>query len=81
MHDSDDVANRGGRLLYVAGNGVSFRTTYDATIPVNTWHRGRSRSRSLGPEHDEPVDAHAAADAHALEAGPDAARGRGIVRI
>ncbi len=40
MVDSDDVANQGGRLLHVAGNGVSFRTKYDATIPVNTWHRG-----------------------------------------
>ena len=40
MVDSDDVADQGGRLLHVAGNGVSFRTKYDATIPVNTWHRG-----------------------------------------
>ena len=40
MVDSDDVANQGARLLHVAGNDVSFRTKYDATIPVNTWHRG-----------------------------------------
>ena len=26
------------RFLYVAGNTVSFRTSYDATIPANTWH-------------------------------------------
>lgn len=40
MVDSDDVANQGGRFLHVAGNIVSFRTKYDATIPVNTWHKG-----------------------------------------
>lgn len=28
------------RFLYVAGNRVSFRTSYDATIPANTWHAG-----------------------------------------
>lgn len=28
------------RFLYVAGNTVSFRTSYDATIPANTWHVG-----------------------------------------
>ena len=28
------------RFLYVAGNKVSFRTSYDATIPANTWHAG-----------------------------------------
>ena len=28
------------RFLYVAGNTVSFRTSYDATIPANTWHAG-----------------------------------------
>ncbi|QGM62352.1 hypoyhetical protein [Bifidobacterium catenulatum subsp. kashiwanohense] len=27
-------------FLYVAGNTVSFRTSYDATIPANTWHVG-----------------------------------------
>lgn len=27
-------------FLYVAGNTVSFRTSYDATIPANTWHIG-----------------------------------------
>lgn len=28
------------RFLYVAGNTVSFRTSYDATIPAKTWHVG-----------------------------------------
>lgn len=28
------------RYLYVTGNTVSFRTSYDATIPANTWHVG-----------------------------------------
>lgn len=28
------------RFLYVSGNTVSFRTSYDATIPANTWHAG-----------------------------------------
>lgn len=28
------------RFLYVVGNTVSFRTSYDATIPANTWHVG-----------------------------------------
>lgn len=28
------------RFLYVAGNTVSFRTSYDATVPANTWHVG-----------------------------------------
>lgn len=28
------------RFLYAAGNTVSFRTSYDATIPANTWHVG-----------------------------------------
>ncbi len=28
------------RFLYVAGNTVSFRTSYDATISANTWHVG-----------------------------------------
>lgn len=28
------------RFLYVAGNTVSFRTSYNATIPANTWHAG-----------------------------------------
>ena len=28
------------RFLYVAGKTVSFRTSYDATIPANTWHAG-----------------------------------------
>ena len=28
------------RFLYVARNTVSFRTSYDATIPANTWHVG-----------------------------------------
>ena len=28
------------RFLYVVGNTVSFRTSYDATIPANTWHAG-----------------------------------------
>ena len=28
------------RFLYVAGSTVSFRTSYDATIPANTWHVG-----------------------------------------
>lgn len=28
------------RFLYVAGNTVSFRTSYDATIPAKTWHAG-----------------------------------------
>lgn len=40
MVDSDDVANQGGRLLHVAGNGVSFRTKHPATIPANMWHKG-----------------------------------------
>ena len=28
------------RFLYVVGNTVSFRTSYDAIIPANTWHAG-----------------------------------------
>ena len=28
------------RFLYAVGNTVSFRTSYDATIPENTWHVG-----------------------------------------
>ena len=28
------------RFLYVVGNTVSFRTSYDATISANTWHAG-----------------------------------------
>ena len=28
------------RFLYVVGNTVSFRTSYDAAIPANTWHAG-----------------------------------------
>ena len=28
------------RFLYVVGNTVSFRTSYDAAIPANTWHVG-----------------------------------------
>ena len=28
------------RFLYAVGNTVSFRTSYDATIPANTWHVG-----------------------------------------
>ena len=28
------------RFLYAVGNTVSFRTSYDATIPANTWHAG-----------------------------------------
>lgn len=28
------------RFLYVVGNTVSFRTSYDATVPANTWHAG-----------------------------------------
>lgn len=28
------------RFLYVAGNTVSFRTSYDAIIPAKTWHVG-----------------------------------------
>lgn len=27
-------------FLYVVGNTVSFRTSYDASIPANTWHVG-----------------------------------------
>ena len=27
-------------FLYVVGNTVSFRTSYDASIPANTWHAG-----------------------------------------
>lgn len=28
------------RFLHVAGNTVSFRTSYDSTVPANTWHAG-----------------------------------------
>ena len=28
------------RFLYAVGNTVSFRTSYDATIPASTWHAG-----------------------------------------
>ena len=28
------------RFLYAAGNTISFRTSYDATIPASTWHAG-----------------------------------------
>jgi hypothetical protein len=28
------------RFLYVVGNTVSFRTSYDAIILANTWHAG-----------------------------------------
>ena len=28
------------RFLYVAGSTVYFRTSYDVTVPANTWHAG-----------------------------------------
>lgn len=33
------------RFLHVVGNKVSFRTSYDATIPANTWHVAAYRFR------------------------------------
>ena len=38
--DNSYEAHMENRFLYVAGNTVSFRTSYDATIPANTWHVG-----------------------------------------
>ena len=38
--DSQQGSQMQNRMLYVVGNGVYFRPTYDATIPVTTWHAG-----------------------------------------
>ena len=38
--DNSYEDHMGNRFLYVAGNTVSFRTSYDATVPANTWHAG-----------------------------------------
>ena len=38
--DNSSENHMENRFLYVAGNTVSFRTSYDATIPANTWHAG-----------------------------------------
>ena len=38
--DNSSEDHMENRFLYVAGNTVSFRTSYDATISANTWHAG-----------------------------------------
>lgn len=38
--DNSSEDHMENRFLYVAGNTVSFRTSYDATISANTWHVG-----------------------------------------
>ena len=38
--DNSSENHMENRFLYVAGNTVSFRTSYDATISANTWHAG-----------------------------------------
>lgn len=38
--DSQQGSQMQNRFLYAVGNTVSFRTSYDTTIPANTWHAG-----------------------------------------
>ncbi|MGE4622704.1 hypothetical protein [Bifidobacterium longum] len=38
--DNSGAGQGQDRYLYVVGNKVSFRTSYDANIPANTWHVG-----------------------------------------
>lgn len=38
--DNSGADRMQNRFLYVAENKVSFRTSYDANIPANTWHVG-----------------------------------------
>lgn len=38
--DNSGAGQGQDRYLYVVGNKVSFRTSYDVNIPANTWHAG-----------------------------------------
>lgn len=38
--DNSGAGQGQDRYLYVAGNEVSFRTSYDVNIPGNVWHVG-----------------------------------------
>ena len=38
--DSFQGSQMQNRFLYIAGSTVSFRTSYDVTVPANTWHVG-----------------------------------------
>lgn len=38
--DSFQGSQMQNRFLYIAGSTVSFRTSYDVTVPANTWHAG-----------------------------------------
>ena len=38
--DNVQVENQQSRFLYVAGNTICFRTSYDAVIPEKRWHVG-----------------------------------------
>ena len=38
--DNSGSAQGQDRYLYVKGNTVSFRTSYDVNIPGNVWHVG-----------------------------------------
>lgn len=38
--DSQQGSQMQNRFLYIAGSTVYFRTSYDVTVPANTWHVG-----------------------------------------
>lgn len=38
--DSQQGSQMQNRFLYIAGSTVYFRTSYDVTVPANTWHAG-----------------------------------------
>jgi hypothetical protein len=38
--DSFQGSQMQNRFLYIAGSTVYFRTSYDVTVPANTWHAG-----------------------------------------
>lgn len=38
--DSFQGSQMQNRFLYVVGNTVFFRASYDVTVPENTWHAG-----------------------------------------
>ena len=38
--DSFQGSQMQNRFLYVVGNTVFFRASYDVTVPANTWHAG-----------------------------------------
>lgn len=38
--DSFQGSQMQNRFLYIAGSTVAFRTSYDVTVPANTWHVG-----------------------------------------